>query len=280
MTYPRALALGPFAFKGIWRKLLVAILIALITVLTQVGAPFAWLAAGAIAVERSRPRRWLGVPIIALALYGFASVTLVPAIARADGRVALSCFDRDAAIAPYSVMFCFANRHYVTVELAEVLTDLDATLKARMPGQRALFLDAGFPFGRGFPMLPHLSHADGRRIDFAFFYRAANGQPANRNGSPIGYFAFVPPPAGVRAACTASFPTLRWNLRWLQPLLNRPALDDAATRTLVAVMVSHPRIGKIFIEPHLQRRLGLNSAKVRFQGCRAARHDDHLHVQL
>jgi len=38
--------------------------------------------------------------------------------------------------------------------------------------------------------------------------------------------------------------------------------------------------GKIFIEPHLVKRLKLASNKIRFQGCRAVRHDDHLHVQL
>ena len=37
---------------------------------------------------------------------------------------------------------------------------------------------------------------------------------------------------------------------------------------------------KVFIEPHLRRRLGVESSKLRFQGCRAARHDDHIHMQL
>jgi hypothetical protein len=39
-------------------------------------------------------------------------------------------------------------------------------------------------------------------------------------------------------------------------------------------------IGKILLEPHLRDRLGLTSSKIRFQGCNAARHDDHLHLQL
>lgn len=40
------------------------------------------------------------------------------------------------------------------------------------------------------------------------------------------------------------------------------------------------RVGKVFIEPHLKVKFGAESEKVRFQGCRAARHDDHIHVQL
>ncbi|MDG1408954.1 MAG: hypothetical protein P8Q50_14385 [Octadecabacter sp.] len=44
--------------------------------------------------------------------------------------------------------------------------------------------------------------------------------------------------------------------------------------------ISDQRVGKIFIEPHLAQTLGLNDPKVRFQGCRAARHDDQIHIQL
>jgi hypothetical protein len=49
---------------------------------------------------------------------------------------------------------------------------------------------------------------------------------------------------------------------------------EAALRTLTA----DPRIGKIFIEPHLKQRFAPSEAKIRFQGCRAARHDDHIHL--
>jgi hypothetical protein len=37
---------------------------------------------------------------------------------------------------------------------------------------------------------------------------------------------------------------------------------------------------KIFIEPHLKNALGITDGHVRFQGCRAARHDDHVHIQV
>ncbi len=33
-------------------------------------------------------------------------------------------------------------------------------------------------------------------------------------------------------------------------------------------------------KPHLKTRLKLSSAKIRFHGCQAVRHDDHIHVQL
>jgi hypothetical protein len=73
---------------------------------------------------------------------------------------------------------------------------------------------------------------------------------------------------------------LRWDLDPLQPWLARHALDDARTRTLVDAALAHAAIEKVLLEPHLQTRLGLSSPKLRFQGCRAARHDDHAHLQL
>ncbi len=39
-------------------------------------------------------------------------------------------------------------------------------------------------------------------------------------------------------------------------------------------------VEKIFVEPHLAERLGVQADTIRFQGCRAARHDDHIHMQV
>ena len=52
------------------------------------------------------------------------------------------------------------------------------------------------------------------------------------------------------------------------------------TRELLRLLVEHPSIQKILIQPHLKKRLDLEGYdKVRAQGCQAARHDDHVHVQ-
>jgi len=56
-------------------------------------------------------------------------------------------------------------------------------------------LDANFPFFDGFPILPHLSHNDGNKIDIAFYY----GDPSigqylrGKAKSPIGYWGFERP---------------------------------------------------------------------------------------
>ena len=35
----------------------------------------------------------------------------------------------------------------------------------------------------------------------------------------------------------------------------------------------------IFIEPHLKNRLKIGNNRIRFHGCKAVRHDDHIHFQ-
>ena len=68
---------------------------------------------------------------------------------------------------------------------------------------------------------------------------------------------------------------------WFQPLVRDLPLDEARTRDAVRWLKSNlPEGGRILIEPHLAERLGVAGGKVRFQGCRAARHDDHIHIQL
>jgi hypothetical protein len=56
--------------------------------------------------------------------------------------------------------------------------------------------------------------------------------------------------------------------------------DSVRTRELVNLLEGQPAIGKIFIEPHLITRLSLTTDKIRFHGCQAVRHDDHIHIQL
>ena len=46
-------------------------------------------------------------------------------------------------------------------------------------------------------------------------------------------------------------------------------------------LLAERRVRRIFLEPHLKRRLGYaEDGRVRFAGCHAARHDDHVHVDF
>ena len=196
-------------------------------------------------------------------------------VAPAFGRVALSCFS-DGPLQVQSPIYCALNRTYVVPELKALLEDNAQALNVRFPGTVTIVLDGSFPFGDGFPLLPHLSHDDGEKVDLAFFYRDDTGYLPGQTKSPIGYFAFEPGPT----SCETLWPTLRWDMAWLQPMLPEMELDQDRLRVLLEGLTADARVGKILLEPHLKQTLNLQSNKIRFQGCRAARHDDHIHLQL
>lgn len=276
----RSLLLGPLAAPSIGLKLLGLLSVLAFTVLTQLGGPYLWALLGGMAWARGGMQRWLLAPGLAVGLYLPSALWLFPLLAHAAGREALPCWLGNGALRAHSPLYCLCNRHYVVPELARQLEALDARLQIALPGRTVRWLDAGFPLGSGFPMLPHLSHGDGRRLDLMFLYRDGTGKAVDGNGSPIGYFAFEQPAAETTQQCPRRLWTLRWDLDWLQPWLNKPELDEAATARLINAILSSDQIGKLLLEPHLRDRLRLGDPRIRFQGCHAARHDDHLHLQL
>lgn len=240
---------------------------AVLTVLTQVGG-LAYVAA------LSFQRKALVFALAYGAVWGGVQVA-APAL----GREALPCFGDELRM--QSPLYCGLMRNFVTPELAQVARDAAARVAADYPGTVTLTLDANLPFLDGFPLIPHLSHGDGEKLDFAFYYQQDGAYRAGHTRSPSGYFAFE----GLRdraedATCPPATVTLRWDLRPLQPLWSQATLDGARTAALVRVLAADARVGRIFVEPVLQRQMGLRDPKMRFQGCRAARHDDHIHIQL
>ena len=57
-------------------------------------------------------------------------------------------------------------------------------------------------------------------------------------------------------------------------------ISNEATKYLIQQIANDKAVQKIFIEPHLKQRFGLRNGKIRFHGCHAVRHDDHIHVQI
>lgn len=240
-----------------------SLIVLLLTGLTQIGG-LAWLVALFF-------RRRLIAFIFAYVALTAAALWVAPQF----GRVALSCFD-DGPLQVQSGMYCALNRNYVTLELKDALIETAAEMGRQYPGTVTLVLDGNFPFLDRFPLLPHLSHDDGRKVDIAFYYRDQEGYLPGATRSPIGYFAFEQGPT----ECLRQWPTLRWDFAVMQPVWYPYALDSDRNVTVLRILSGDDRVGKIFVEPHLQDSLNVQHPKIRFQGCRAARHDDHIHFQL
>jgi hypothetical protein len=234
-----------------------------LTILTQIGG-LAW--ALSLLVKRRLP-----------AFFGIYAVMWIGAVLLAPlgGRVPLPCMGEPLRM--QSPAYCLMLRHFVTSELAAVAKDAAQAVAVEYPGTVTLALDGSFPFMDGMPLLPHLSHADGEKLDFAFFYTQDGRYSPGRTRSPIGYWAFE---TLDQPNCPPAFPTLRWNLAWLQAFWPDRPLEPQRTRTLIQMLLDDPRVGRLFVEPPLAEELGVTGATLGFQGCRAARHDDHIHIQL
>lgn len=221
--------------------------------------------------------------LAALAVYFAATLLIVPPLASHFGRVPLPLWQNaDQPIAPRSIFYPLLNRHYVTPELRDVVLGVSRKVADRHPGTIVRYLDANFPFLDGFPLFPHLSHSDGRKVDLAFLYHS-RGEPdfPAESPSPIGYWIYEAPQPGEPAPYAESDCFFRWDFDFLQRLGRDRVLDESRTRTLIRSLLREPEIRKVILELHLHHRLGLaGQGKLRFQQCNAARHDDHLHLEV
>lgn len=220
--------------------------------------------------------------ILFLISYGLATGLIVPLLAPAFGRRPLP-MGAEKGLMPRTIWTVVLNRHYVSTELYSVLRDVERGTLSSYPGSTILYLDACFPFWDGFPLLPHLSHNDGDKVDIAFRYRRSDGTTEFwSTPTLIGYGSFADRFRGERdthAECAARGSW--WYSRLgLLPKNRDLRLDEARTKELVERFVSDPRINKVFVEPFLATRWGLYNSKIRFHGCHAVSHADHIHVQL
>jgi hypothetical protein len=274
-----------------YRSMTIPVLIFIaLTLLTQVGGVVFILAL--LAVHWFVPKtlhgwkRAAAATIIFMFLYQALSATVVPALAAIGGRVPLPCYaDAGRPFAAGSRLYCILNRNYVDARLVTLMTELSQSVDKAYPGTITLYLDGNFPFVDGFPLLPHLSHNDGRKLDLAYYYTGPDAAYLpGRMRSSIGYWAFEQPVARDKSPCSGwSLLSLRWDLGSLQPLYpDRPLEPKRTAAALRWLAEEGPKFGieRIFVEPYLATRLGVSSPVLGFQGCRAARHDDHIHIQI
>jgi hypothetical protein len=220
-----------------------------------------------------------------LILYLSTTFLIVPLIAKPFGREQLPITQKNN-IKPLTIFTCLLNRNYVRAELKESVFRVANEMNQRFPETTLNYLDANFPFFNGFPLMPHLSHNDGKKLDIAFCYRdKKTNQQTNKCPSFIGYGIGETPLPGETNTASSCAGKGHWQYSFLQKIIPQGSkqnfiFDNIKTRELVNLFASQRPIEKIFIEPHLKTRLKLSSDKIRFHGCQAVRHDDHIHVQL
>ena len=186
------------------KRLPTLLLLVAVALLTQVGAlalALAWLVGRRLLTERMGRWRRTGFGfLLFVAFFGLLHLFIAPSLAALRGRVPLPCAARpDQPLAAAHPMYCWLDRHYVDPRLLTLLLNLSREVARQYPGTTTLYLDGNLPFVNGFPLLPHLSHADGRKLDIALDHRGPDGgyRPGEVR-SPIGYWAFEEPAPGER----------------------------------------------------------------------------------
>ncbi|WP_241448751.1 hypothetical protein [Aquimarina pacifica] len=224
---------------------------------------------------------FLGRPLITfVTVYLIFSLVIVPIVAPIFGREKVKHINN---IYPVNYMTVLLNRNYVRPDLNKMLQNTAKELENT--GIYIHYLDANFPFMDSFPLLPHLSHSDGKKIDVSLIYETPEGIISSSQKSMSGYGVFEPPKTkefNQIAICLkngylqydfpkyVTFGKINKNL----------SFSDAGTKRLIQGFLKSNLLGKLFIEPHLKQRLRLNNTKVKYHGCQAVRHDDHIHLQL
>jgi hypothetical protein len=281
-----AILIGPLAFLSRRPALCMVALFTIIalTVITQVGGLILWLSWPVLAglYKRTSKHKTLVSLAIFAAIYSIIIFTVVPWTASVFGRVPLPVFAGKAEpIRPVNFLYCFMARNYVRPEVKTLLVDVSVKMNRKYPGSELVYYDANFPFIDGFPLIPHLSHNDGKKVDLGFFYTdKSTGEPLGSPPSPIGYWVYEQPKAGEYQPCKNIKSRLRWDFDFIQPFFDYASLDKKRTTYLLKLLAESRQVQKILIEPHLKIRLGVGYNKIRFQGCQAARHDDHIHIQI
>lgn len=243
-----------------------------LTVITQVGG-IVWLLSVFVSKKMKTKKRYT-FPL----LYLVFNLLVVPPIAKIFGREKLPIFSSE--LKPRNIAYPLLFRNYVTPELSNLLITSATDLK--FSNISITYLDANFPFFNGFPLLPHLSHNDGKKIDISFQYLDNIGMPTNKKPSVSGYGVYVNSINQTSEKCKYEG---YWQYDFPKYLsfgkINELTLDEKNTRTLVLEFVNNSNTQKIFIEPYLKQQLQLqNYSKIRFHGCQAVRHDDHIHLQI
>lgn len=262
-----------------FKTLLHLILVLFLTVLTQVGGIIYLISI--LFIQKNKSKYKLKRLLLFSILYLTSTFFIIPKITPYFGRVQI---EDNQYIQSHNFFTKICNRNYVTLKMKAVLDDTSVELQKQYPEISLIYLDANFPFFDGFPLLPHLSHNDGKKVDISFIYRHINGRLTNRKPSNSGYGVFENPSKKEKHQTKICKQQGFWQYDFTKYLTfganDDLKLDIKATKRLIQILLKQKEVSKIFIELHLKTRLKLSSSKLRFHGCRSVRHDDHIHFQI
>jgi hypothetical protein len=222
-------------------------------------------------------------------LYTLATFWLVPPLAKVYGRVPMPYSDEHPNLQQHNFITILLNRHYVTPIMRKITEGVAEKLSERYQDSLVVtYLDCNFPFFNGFPLEPHLSHDDGRKIDLSFQYvDAKTKQTSYERPSWLGYGVCEEPKVGEEDYAEKCRVDGHWQYSFMKNVIvpqgNKPnfLFDANKTKDVISFFLADNRVNFILIEPHLKKRLGFeNNQKVRRPPCESARHDDHIHVAI
>lgn len=264
------------------------VIIILLTVLTQIGGIVYLFTLGLFLITGRSVEGYIKRAALRLCLFLFlylaATFAIVPPLAKLGGRVPLPVFEKQN-LKPLTGLTCLLNRHYVNPVLRNATFKAVERVNKQYPGTVVNYLDANFPFYNGFPLIPHISHNDGKKLDLAFLYKNKNGEITTDHPSWIGYGVCEEPKPDEQNSPYLCSRKGYWQYSLMAEIISQEEkqhyiFDGERTKGLIEEIVREAQIEKVFIEPHLKDRLKLTSSKIRFHGCQAVRHDDHIHIQL
>lgn len=219
-------------------------------------------------------------------VYLLFTFMLLPPVASFFGRQPLPVFSQNN-FGPRTIWTVVLNRHYVRPELKETALKVSSELSQLYPGIKINYFDANHPFYKGYPLLPHLSHDDGKKLDLGFIYNdAASGVLSNSTPSVIGYgISEEPNPGEYDRPGECSQNEKNWMYSFMRNIYPQDAkmnydFNLSITKALITSFASEKNIQKILLEPHLKTRLHLKSGKIKPVQCGSVRHDDHFHIQI
>jgi hypothetical protein len=171
--------------KRFFKTLYSVFIFVVLTALTQIGGVVFLLS---LAISKTIKRSFTGKTLaIFIPIYVVFTFLVVPFSASKFGRTKVTY------ATPVNYGTVLLNRNYVRPEMNTVLRGLDEILKKEDPNFNIYFLDANFPFFNGFPLLPHLSHNDGKKLDISLVYETQDGEISTKQKSVSGYGVFEGP---------------------------------------------------------------------------------------